>query len=60
MTDAVDEPTDLLPGHASRGLRRDPLGERSGVLADPPVRPQVDVRVKEPSVDVLQMMPSSA
>jgi hypothetical protein len=53
MTDAVDEPTDLLQVHVFRGLHRDPLGELGGVLADPPVRPQVEIRVEELSVDVL-------
>src|SRR5262249_35060754 len=60
MADVVDELPDLLQGHAIRGPRRGPLGERTGVPVDPPVRPQVEVRVGEPSVDLLQVKASSA
>jgi len=55
MANLFDERLDLLRGHPVHGIVRHPPGEGSGVSRDPTVSLQVEIRVVEPSIDVLQV-----
>src|SRR5437868_5982228 len=60
MSQMFDERRDLLLGHAVHGFRGYAVGQGSIIAIDPTVGTEVEVRVEELSVDVLQNQPSLA
>src|SRR3954451_22471782 len=60
MTYSVDDRRDLSLGHTVRGFCGHSSGHRTGVSKETPVRPQVQIRVEELSIDLLQWQPPAA
>lgn len=54
MTESVDDRRDLRLGHAVHGFCGHSSGHRTGVSIEAPVRPQVQIRVEELSINFLQ------
>jgi hypothetical protein len=57
IPEEIDGFLDLPHRHAIHGFSCSPLGHRAGVSVDPPVCPQVEVRIVESSLDVPQVFP---
>ena len=60
MANVVDERLDFRQGHPVHSFLRGPFRECTGVSVDPSVRSQVEVRVEELSIEILQVQTSSA